>query len=124
MSLRISSAVLSLMLAGCGGPSENVVSANVQEVGSDLPAEPPAERVACAQADDDYRPVCTIERLATHDGTIVTVRHPDGGFRRLRLRGNGSVVAADGAVSPTVIARSDANIDVAIGDMRYRLPLK
>jgi hypothetical protein len=63
--------------------------------------------------------------MATPEGTALTVRNPDGSFRRLLMVGDGrGVIAADGA-EPAVVRPGDAkSIDVAIGGMVYRLPAR
>ncbi|MDQ8755243.1 hypothetical protein RCO27_03275 [Sphingosinicella sp. LHD-64] len=62
---------------------------------------------------------CTVER----DGADLTVRKPDGGFRRLRIVGDGrGVEAADGAEGAVVTLLSDRRIEVAIGGDAFRLP--
>ena len=125
MSLRIFSVGISLIVAACGGPPEGVTPGNVQEVVSGAPAEAPAEHIACAIGGGDYADVCTIDRTRTADGALLTIRHPDGGFRRLRVSGDGkTIAAADGAALAQVIGRGEAGIEIAIGDARYRLPLR
>ncbi|WP_232318504.1 hypothetical protein [Sphingomonas sp. TDK1] len=61
-------------------------------------------------------PVCTAERDG--DGLLI-LRHPDGGFRRLRIDGN-SLSAADGA-EPAMVRRHGGEVELTIGGMRYRL---
>ena len=69
------------------------------------------------------RPACTVERSTDRDGMVLTIREPDGGFRRLRVTRDGrGVVAADGAEPARVSVRDATSIDVAIGTDRYRLP--
>ncbi len=54
---------------------------------------------------------------------MLTVRHPDGGFHRLRVTRDGrGVIAADGAQAATVTIIDKGAIEVAIDDARYRLP--
>ncbi|WP_447724469.1 hypothetical protein [Sphingomonas koreensis] len=66
---------------------------------------------------------CTIERERTQDGLILTVRHPDGGFHRLRVTTDGrGVIAADGAQEAKVSVVGDGAIEVAIDNARYKLP--
>jgi hypothetical protein len=123
MSLRIFSASICLLVTACGGPPEGVESANVQEALTGTPTEAPTEYVECAVGAENYAPACTIERAAADDGTVLTIRHPDGGFHRLRLSADGQdVAAADGALPAKILARAESAIDVAIGDARYRLP--
>ena len=82
------------------------------------------ERVACALADSTtFTRSCAIERLQGPDGLVLTIRHPDGGFRRLKVTKDGrGVVAADGSETATVSIAGDRQIEVAVGGDRYRLP--
>lgn len=64
---------------------------------------------------------CLIEQ--GEDKAILTVRHPDGGFRRLRIVRDGrGVVPADGAEEARVTVAGYRSIEVTIGEDRYRLP--
>ncbi|WP_448664820.1 hypothetical protein ACG3SL_09155 [Sphingomonas sp. CJ20] len=70
-----------------------------------------------------YAPVCAIDRVQSQDGLFLTLRHPDGGFRRLLVTRDGrGVIAADGAEPAIVRPIASNQIEVAIGDARYRLP--
>ena len=121
MSMRISEALagaglLCLALAACDG-------------GGDAP---PGHRSASAVegstggiadcaigADASWSRHCPVERA----GDVVTFRHPDGGFRRLRMVKDGrGLVAADGAEQAIVTVMSKEQIEVGIGEDRYRLP--
>lgn len=71
----------------------------------------------------DYAFVCAIDRTQSQDGLFLTLRHPDGGFRRLLVTQDGrGVIAADGAEPAIVIPIAPDRIEVALGDARYRLP--
>ncbi|HEV2746310.1 MAG TPA: hypothetical protein VGW34_03305 [Allosphingosinicella sp.] len=85
---------------------------------------PSSKRIACAvDGAAALAPVCTAERSAGAEGTILTLRHPSGGFRRLLIATDGrGVVAADGAARPVVTAVAADEIEVALGGDRYRLP--
>ena len=124
MSLRIFSAVPLLLVAACGGPAETAAPGDPQvDVATGTPAGEPVERIACAIGDADYADVCSIDRARARDGTVLTIRHPDGGFRRLNLSADGQTVsAADGAAPVEVLARGEGGTEVAIADVRYRLP--
>lgn len=81
-------------------------------------------RVACAvDGAASFEQACALER---EDGTGevgLTLRHPDGGFRRLRIAGDGrGVAAADGAESARVTIINDHEVEIAIAADRYRLP--
>jgi len=66
---------------------------------------------------------CAIDRTQTQDGLFLTLRHPDGGFRRLLVTTDGrGVVAADGAEPAKVTPLGADMIEVALGGARYRLP--
>ncbi len=125
MSLRIFSAGLFFVLASCGGPPDSVAPPDDTRVSTGetgTPARDPVERIACAVGDAPLSQACTIDRAQDDGGTLVTIRHPDGGFRRLRVSRDGQVSAADGALPPAVTVR-DGVAEVALGDARYRLPL-
>lgn len=105
MSTRISSLGLLLLLAGCGAGSAPPPA-----------AQPSGETVACGPVGETLLPVCTVER--GEEGLLI-LHHPDGGFRRLRVQGNG-IAAADGADVASVTRSADAT-EVTVGGMRYRL---
>lgn len=80
--------------------------------------------VPCALAGaTEFKSDCTVERSAIADGIVLTLHHPDGGFRRLQVATDGrGVVTADGADAASVkVVGADA-IEVAVGEDRYRLP--
>lgn len=106
-----------LLTAGCGDAAETSRGARGADEAGD-------ERVDCAPAGtDDFQRVCTVERLQGAEGTILTVRHPDGGFRRLLVTTDGrGVIAADGAEKALVSIIGDDRIEVALAGHRYRLP--
>ena len=101
-----------LLTAGCGDAAETSRGA------------PGDERVDCAPAGaNDFQRVCTVERLQSAEGTILIVRHPDGGFRRLLVTTDGrGVIAADGAEKAAVSIIGNDRIEVALAGHRYRLP--
>jgi hypothetical protein len=114
MFMRISSLALALLLAGCGGGSAVPDKAEVEG----------GEEIACALAGaPDAKPACAVERSAGADGLVLTIHHPDGGFRRLLVTTDGrGVVAADGAESAIVKPLEKGLIEVTVGADRYQLP--
>jgi hypothetical protein len=101
-------AALLFLLAGCGGPP------------------PKAEdRIDCAlDGAAAYERVCTVERTAGRE-TLLTLRGPNGSFRRLAVTRDGhGVRAADGAEPATVAIAGKDLIEVSIGSDRYRLPAR
>ena len=99
------------LLAACGefGPQKTAASDE-------------GTRVACAvDGAASFERTCLLER---EDGARLTLRHPDGGFRRLRVADDGrGVVAADGSEPARVTVVNDREIEVAIAADRYRLPV-
>lgn len=113
MSTRISDAALALLLTGLAGCGEAQQRGNTED----------HDRIPCARGAATLARACTIERARRDDGAVLTIRHADGGFRRLLIARDGrGVIAADGA-EPARVRVVDANrIDVVVGDDRYRLP--
>lgn len=95
-------------------------------------AEPPVAttdsdgRIDCRlAADEQFQRYCSVERTRTEQGLMLTVRKPDGGFRRLAVTRDGrGVAAADGAETAEVTIAGDNLIEVAIGGDRFRLPAR
>ncbi|KLI64014.1 hypothetical protein [Aurantiacibacter marinus] len=66
---------------------------------------------------------CTMERGEVDGQRLLTVRHPDGGFRRFELGVPGrGIVTADG-VEQANVERGNGLIEVRVGSDRYRLPV-
>jgi len=76
-------------------------------------------------ADQQFQRFCTLERSRTEQGLMLTVRKPDGGFRRLIATRDGrGVTAADGAEEAQVSIVGDNLIEVAIAGDSFRLPAR
>jgi len=128
--MAIALTTASLVLAACSSGSQ--APAGNGNGNSDLDN---ALAQAGADADDDGRIVCapagnaalsrqcTLDRVQSAEGLVLTIHKPDGGFRRLLVVKDGrGVVAADGA-EPAKVTIVEANqIEVAIGGDRFRLP--
>ena len=80
--------------------------------------------IPCAPAGQaDLKRDCLVERIGSEQGLVLTVRHPDGAFRRLLVTKDGrGVVAADGAEPATVTVIGDNRIEVKVAGERYQLP--
>ena len=131
MFTRTSSTLfLALALAACGGASPKD-EAKLPAAKSLAEAE---AGVASAAADNGliscavsgasvFAARCQVETAQTKDGLILTLRHPDGGFRRLLVVKDGrGVVAADGADPAIVKPIANNLIEVALAGDSYRLP--
>jgi hypothetical protein len=115
--MRTSSLFALLLLAACGQAEENTPEAKA------FAAKQDDDRIPCAHGDAALEKACTVERAETEQGLTLTVRHPDGAFRRLLVTKDGrGVVAADGAETAKVSVVEADGIEVALGGDRYRLP--
>lgn len=123
MFTRISSAFLLLTLAACGEGKNDTMAAG-PGVSNQSADAANAGHILCAPGGTRaFEPVCGIDRSNSEAGVVLTVRHPDEGFRRLLIATDGSgIVAADGAEPAEVTLISEEIIEIAIGDDRYRLP--
>ena len=62
---------------------------------------------------------CSVEQ----QGAVLTIRHPDGGFRRFQiLEDQRGLASADGAERAKIAIVADGQIEVSAGDDHYRLP--
>ncbi|WP_261934698.1 hypothetical protein [Sphingomonas bisphenolicum] len=108
-----------VLLAGCGreAPSSGNQSGAVADA-----APVDDGKADCALAGSDaWARDCLVERV----GAMLTLRHPDGGFRRFRVLADGrGLEAADGAEAATLSILDDKRIEVVTGDDRYRLPAR
>lgn len=121
--MRISDPILlagALVLAGCSGAERS----DGDGAGSAGPRQNPGLAIACALGGaSQFAEDCTVEQSSDGETVILTLRHPDGGFRRLRVTQDGRGVAtADGALPAQVAIEGDRQIGVTIGSDRYRLP--
>jgi hypothetical protein len=111
MFMRIFSVAVMLTLAGCG--SQPAFENKVEQA-------KPDDRIECAIGGaQDFTRSCALER---GNRTALTLRHEDGGFRRLTLESDGTIDTADGADAITVQTLSDGRTEVTVGGDRYRLP--
>ncbi len=88
-------------------------------------ADAGAERIECAlRGAVQFTSDCLVERSISDGARILVVRHPDGSFRRFEQVNDGrGLLVADGA-DPLLIQISGQQIDVAVGQDRYRFPAK
>jgi hypothetical protein len=117
-------AVVSLLLLTACGPqtADKATLAAVEAEQKRAAAEDDA--VPCALPGQQMRRDCLVERTQGEgDGLILTIRHPDGAFRRLLVARDGrGVVAADGAEPATFTVIGENRIEVTIAGERYQLP--
>lgn len=122
------SAALALMaamsLGGCNAFEVPDKVAAVKAKSHDDAMAKAESRIECAVPGERAMALnCTITRTQTQDGLYLTLRHPDGGFRRLLVTTDGrGVVAADGAERAVVTPVASDLIEVGLGGARYHLP--
>ncbi len=110
--MRISSAlILLLAFTGCSAGAEQPQ------------AEPGAERIECALGEGaEFAADCLLERSEVEGVRLLTVRHPDGGFRRFEQVDDGrGLIAVDGADQAN-LNFADKVLEVAVASDRYRFP--
>lgn len=112
---------LAVLLAGCGSggsaPSSEATGGGVNGAGTALNTAPCALGGA-----SEFTQKCGLERTEVEGKSVVTLRHPDGGFRRLiELDGAKRYAAADGS-DEAVIEANGGEIEVTLGDDHYLLP--
>ncbi|HEX8442950.1 MAG TPA: hypothetical protein VF631_04810 [Allosphingosinicella sp.] len=113
--MRIPACLALVTLSACGGGDEQKTTATA--------AAPAENRIECALGGSErFATTCAIER-DPNDPNSLTLRHPDGGFRKLLVTSDGrGVIAGDGAARASVQVIADRRIEVAIEGDRYRLP--
>jgi hypothetical protein len=121
--VRLFSGLALLMLAACGDkPADTKVLARMEAEQTRQAADDGVLKCAPGGATSLSR-ACTVDREETARGLVLTVHHPDGGFRRLLVTRDGrGVIAADGAQPAKVTVVDAGEIEVAVGDDIYRLP--
>lgn len=100
----------SLLLAGCGDGAR--------------PAEEEGRTIACGPVGAATDQPCLLQ-VRDDDGTLLlTLRQPEGGFRRLVWPKGGALAAADGA-EPLVAKRlPGGGVEARIGGWLYRIEAK
>lgn len=124
MFTRISSSLaLIVLLAGCDVKVRDK-AAEARQVAHEQAVKKAAGKVECAlPGEERFAFSCAIDIVQSQDGVFLTLRHPDGGFRRLLVARDGrGVIAADGAEQAHVTTLAPDLIEVEIAGARYRLP--
>ncbi len=107
------------MLAGCGGEAPSLQ--NQSGAAADAATVDDGKADCALAGSGDWARDCLVERA----GDMLTLRHPDGGFRRFRVLADGrGLEAADGAEAAKLSILDDKRIEVVAGDDRYRLPAR
>lgn len=117
MIARLSLMALALLLTGCEGKTPMPVE---RQDGTAQPLPVDDGKADCAVgADAEWTHDCPVERA----GKMLTIRHPDGGFRRFRVLDDGrGLETADGAEQAKLQIVDAGRIEIRVGGDRYRLP--
>ena len=86
-------------------------------------AEPEGTPLACAlDGSEELEKRCVVEVVPGADGQTYVLHRPDGGFRRVRIDGEGRYVAADGADAVSESETGEGTV-LRIADETYLIPL-
>lgn len=104
-------------LSACGSSDEALID---DEEG----AATAGAMVSCALGEEqDFTETCTFQRFVGAERTTIVLGRGDSGFRRFSRTADGrGLIAADGAEPARVTIIGDAQVEIAVGDDRYRLP--
>ena len=126
MSMRISEALaIGLALTALAGCRERPNNAELAKVEAEqVRAAATAGRVPCALgAATVFRLDCTMDRISSAEGQTLVLGRANAGYRRFRVTTDGrGVVSADGAEPAVVTVIGDDQIEIRVGQDRYRLP--
>ena len=79
--------------------------------------------IPCAHPGAPLTPGCTVDRQTGATGTVLTLRHPDGAFRRFVIAKDGrGVISADGAEPARLTVTGANEIELSLAGDRYVLP--
>lgn len=90
-------------------------------------AEEGAKPIDCALGEgSDFGAFCFVENSEAEGQQVLTIRHPDGGFRRFTVNPDSSGLSvADGAdTARNALIEEGARLEVVVGADRYRLPVR
>jgi hypothetical protein len=109
-------------LAGCRERPNNAELAKVEA--EQVRAAATAGRVPCALGGATvFRLDCTMDRISSAEGQTLVLGRANAGYRRFRVTTDGrGVVSADGAEPAVVTVIGDDQIEIRVGQDRYRLP--
>jgi hypothetical protein len=118
-------AALLVLVAACGG---DTTDADLKAAESAAAKDAALDgRVECALAGKtEFVRNCTVERYTNTEGQFLTIKHPDGGFRRFKILTNGrGVEPADGFDPNFKVTPIDADFaEIRSGEDSYRIPAR
>ena len=119
---RLVIALAAIAVTACSGKPDN--GALAQAEADQIRTSAAEGRVECALAGATiFRLDCSMDRIASAEGTIIVLGRPDAGYRRFRITTDGrGLVAADGAEPAVVTVLDRGMIEVRVAQDRYRVP--
>lgn len=116
---------LAFALVACGG--DGPASAASGDTGTADPTPAPSSStgttIACApDGAQSFDATCSVERVEVEGKILLTVFHPDGGFRRFEQLPDGSGVAAVAGADAVTQTLSGDILEVSLAGNRYRFP--
>ena len=105
-----------LLLAACQGGEEPEQQSSAQSASDNT--------IECAlDGAAEFKRVCEVEKAEVDGVKSLTVRHPDGGFRRFDVLTDGhGLAAADGADEAKLAVEGEI-LAVTVDNDRYRFPV-
>ncbi len=103
------------LLAACGDDEAKLAAAqNAALVGN---------KIECAlNGADMFSKICATERVSAEDGTILMIRHSDGGFKRFRILTDGrGLEVAEGFNDTHIEIIDETYIILSSGNDKYKL---
>lgn len=112
-----------LLIAGCSsGEAAGEAASQGQETRAQL-ATGRLETIECALGGaTHYTKNCIVERVRSDAGLSLTVRHPDGGFRRFDVLDDGRGLAVSDGAKQARIELADGEIELSVDSDHYRFP--
>jgi len=106
-----------LVLAGCGSETGSADGRQAEKPKDD------GKTVECAVGGSaSFKRACTVERVRQDGKLLLTVRHPDGGFRRFEVLTDGRGLATADGAEEAQAELVEGRLDVQVGQDRYRFP--
>lgn len=102
------------MLAACDNEAEIAAAQQAALVGN---------KIECAlNGSDSFLLICATERVVTDNGTILMIRHSDGGFQRFRILTDGrGLEVAEGFDDSRIEIIDEDYIILSSGNDKYKL---
>lgn len=109
---------LAFAVVACGGDGSASAAPEQSPIGTISTSS-----IACAPGGADaFDATCPVERVEVEGKILLTVFHPDGGFRRFEQLPDGSGLAAVAGADEVTQTLSGDILEVSLAGNRYRFP--